>query len=78
MNERLKSVADNQALVAELKEFFHRFFAVDTLNLEGSNIEIGEMVRSRLEGRALLDKAFKELERYRTPEVRKPEPNPAR
>lgn len=74
----LKTVADNPALTAELKELFYRFFTVDTLSLEGSNLEIGEVVRARLEGRRLLDTAFKELERYKAPEVRKLMENPGR
>lgn len=80
MNQKeiLKTIADNPALTTELKALFVRFFTVDTVALAGTNEEIGEAVRARLEGKVLVDAAFKELERYKTPEARKLNANPAR
>lgn len=73
MNEDiLKLVADNHNLTTELKALFARFFAISTVEMAGTNEEIGEKVRARVEGQKLLEAAFKELERHKTPETRKP------
>lgn len=74
----LKIIADDLSLTTELKDLFGGFFTIDNLDTSKANNELGEQVRARLEGKKLLEAAFKELERYKTPETRKVSENPAR
>jgi len=77
-NDILKGIADNPALFEALKASLFKHFSLDVVDTEQTNQHIGEMVRAKLEGRALLEVAFREIERLRTlPEVTNTK-NPAR
>jgi len=81
MKSILTVLADNESLMEAVRSVLERHFSVENvpMNSELSNENLGELVRARVQGKRLIDEAFKEIERYKTPG--KPEPtgvNPAR
>ena len=61
----LKYLADNKPLFDALKAFLLERFEISDLP-EGSNADIGEFVRSRIEGRVLIEKAFAHIASLKT------------
>ena len=75
----LKVVADNPALTDTLKVVFDSYFSLENLKTEATNEELGEIVRARLEGARLVDKAFREIATNKTYQpARDSDKNPAR
>lgn len=76
--EVLKLIADNPALLNALKGLLQKHFSVDTLSTNMTNENMGQLVRSRLDGLEVLERAFKEIERHRTQKDKPLSQNPAR
>lgn len=78
----LKGLADNEALFLAVKKFLLSKFALEDhaySELQGfDNDAIGEIVRSKLDGRAKVEEAFNEILRLKTIKDNKPVFNPAR
>lgn len=62
----LKIIADNPALMDALKEVIYKQFNFDNVSNRMTNEEIGEVVRSRIDGKILVDNAFGEIAKYKT------------
>ena len=76
----LRSFADNALLVAAVKAvIMSRFSMEDSTQLYGlDNESIGEVVRAKLDGRARVEDAFKDISHYRTSQKVAEKVNPAR
>lgn len=78
-NEILKVLADNPALLAAVRETIEKHFSIEKLDTTLSNEQMGEVVRAKVEGKRLVQDAFREIERYKTTEIKEPTVrNPAR
>ena len=78
MNEILKTVADNPALIEALKELFLKQFNEEYGNTKLDNESLGQVTRSRLDGIEKINLAFKELETLKTVKEKPVEDNPGR
>ncbi len=81
MNDFLRAFVDNkeifEAVKAEvLKEF--DLFDVDVDVFLNNNLQLGEVVRARVQGKELVKDAFRKMESYRTPVKEVDEVNPGR
>ncbi len=75
----LKVIADNQPLLEALKEMVEAEFALgSSINQQMSNESIGQVMRARMDGLALMRNVFKKIERYRTGSTVKVGINPGR
>ena len=77
-NEVLKIVADNPALLNALKTVILEQFSLEEVNTNMTNDNIGQLVRSRVEGMRRVEGAFREIEKYKTPKPSGGGKNPAR
>lgn len=77
-NEILKIIADNQGLKNALRDLLERQFTLDEIATTMTNEAMGQVVRSRVEGLKKIDRAFKEIEGYKTFAEKPPGTNPAR
>lgn len=62
----LKGIADNPALMEELKKLFLEEFDIDlvpTMN----NEQLGEVVRASMFGKDVIEKVFSKILEYKTP-----------
>ncbi len=73
MNKVLKIVADNANLTEALKELFLKQFEEKHDTTKLNNESLGQITRSRLDGIAGVNNAFKEIEILKTVKE-KPEP----
>lgn len=73
----LNIIADNPKLLEELKEVIFKRFLID-FNLNASNEMLGAVTRARLDGRKLVEDAFREIETHRSVKDNEEEKNPAR
>lgn len=79
MNDLLKIVADNPALLQALRELLIGKFGHDeVLSASMTDEQIGQITRARLAGIDKIDAAFKEIDRLRSVPARPQSPNPAR
>ena len=78
MDDILKIVADNPALIEALKEHILKQFDENTLSTSLDNESLGQVTRARLEGIKKVNQAFKELELLKTVKERPVGDNPAR
>lgn len=74
----LKAFADNQPLFYEVKKVIEEVFKTEEVNMQDSDEVIGQMTRARIDGMRRVEKAFKEIEKYKTPDLRNSEMMPAR
>ena len=74
----LNIIADNEKLKEELRKLFEAEFSIDNLSNQMTNEILGQVVRARLDGLILVDRVFKKLETYKTPEKEQDLKNPAR
>lgn len=73
----LKGIADNPALMDELKKLFDELDA-RPLELGLSNQELGERVRAREEVKLVVAKVFSKILEYKTPGVKVEGKHPGR
>lgn len=73
----LRSIADNMALLAAVKEVIDSKFALDDINTGMQNEAIGQVVRANIEGRARVEEAFKEILSYKSVPKAGDKSNPA-
>ena len=78
MDNNLKIIADNPILFKALKEVVLKQFTFDSISNQMTNENIGQVVRSRIDGKILVEQAFKEIEKHKTLVEKPPEVNPAR
>lgn len=78
--EVLKAFADNPLLFETVRSvILNKFRLDDAQQLVGlEDKKIGEVIRARLDGRAKVEEAFKELSNYKTTKQRETIENPAR
>lgn len=64
----LAVLADNPALLSEVKRVIFNHVSLESVRIEGSetNEVLGEKVRARIDGRKLVEEAFREIERHKT------------
>ena len=74
----LKSVADNANLTEALKELLLKQFDEKHDNTKLDNESLGQITRSRLDGIAGVNNAFKEIETLKTVKEKPTQDNPAR
>lgn len=74
----LRIVADNQPLFDTLKATIRGQFAFDSIVPDVSNDILGQRVRARIDGLALVDEAFATIKRCATVPQGKGGQNPAR
>lgn len=74
----LNIIADNEILKKELHKLFEAEFSIDNLNNQMSNEMLGQVVRARLDGLILVDRVFKKIDTFKTPEKERDLKNPAR
>jgi hypothetical protein len=63
----LKGIADNPALMEELKKLLMDEFETPSGEIAYSNERLGEMVKARLIGVGAIEKAFSKILEYKTP-----------
>ena len=63
----LKGIADNPALMEEVKKLLLDEFESEPIEVGFSNERLGELVKARLVGRSAVDRAFSKILEYRTP-----------
>lgn len=76
--ELLKVIADNPPLMEAVKKVIMVKFSLETLGTNYPNEILGQLTRSRLEGRELVELAFKDIANYKTVEIKPQGANPAR
>ncbi len=69
-NDILGLIANNPTLLAALKNVLLKQFADMPYDLTMSNEALGEITRSKIDGQAKVEAAFKEISKYKTPEPR--------
>lgn len=74
----LTVIADNPALLEELRKTFEAEFNDSELELGFSNERLGERVRARLEGLAAMKRVFAKISLYQTPPLKGEVKNQAR
>lgn len=70
MPEQLKALANNPALMEELRKYLMQKFELSTIPSNTDNAKLGELVRARLDGRLLVDEAFREIAGMKNVETR--------
>lgn len=78
MNEILKILADNPALMEAVRKVIEDEFETPAFNDEISNELLGQVVRAKMKGLEAVETAFSKIARLKTHEVKKEAPNPAR
>lgn len=63
----LKGIADNPALMEELKKLFLEEFQTPGMDVNLSNESLGEMVKARLMGVSAIESVFSKILEYKTP-----------
>lgn len=63
----LKGIADNPALMEELKKLFLEEFQTPGMDVHLSNESLGEMVKARLMGVSAIENVFSKILEYKTP-----------
>jgi len=63
----LKGIADNPALMEELKTLLLSEFESDPIEVGFSNERLGELVKARLMGKGAVERAFNRILEYKTP-----------
>lgn len=76
--ELLKIVADNPALLEELKTLFESKFTVDVSSDTLTDEHLGQVIRARVTGLNKLKLAFTEIEQCATVKAKPERSNPAR
>lgn len=77
----LKQIADNPALLAAVKaKILEPFdsFHLWQIGRDQTNDQLGAIIRARLEGLQLVEEGFKEIEKYKTVDVKPEAVNQAR
>ncbi len=74
----LKGIADNPALMEELKKLLMDEFVTPTLEMGYSNERLGEMVKARLTGVSAIERAFRKIMEYKTLEPKVEGKHPGR
>lgn len=74
----LRIVADNPQLMEALKRAILRQFRLDNLGTNYPNEVLGQLTRSRLEGKELVELAFKDISHYKSHDKKPETHNPAR
>lgn len=74
--EILRQLVDNQNLFDAVKKAIEKHFSLDDINSDTPNL--AEKVRARLDGKELLQKAFKEIASHKTFKENPMTGNPAR
>ena len=74
----LKGIADNPALMEELKKLLMDEFVTPSGEVDYSNERLGEMVKARLIGVNAIEKAFSKILEYKTPGVKVEGKHPGR
>lgn len=77
MPDSLRIVAENPILYEELRKFLLSKFELDTIPDGTDNAQLGEIVRARLDGRLIVDEAFRQIAGLKIEKPRVAE-NPAR
>lgn len=78
VNSLLQLLADNKALMSEVKALLTKHFSVDSLEATESDIVLGQMVRARLVGLQAVEAAFKEIASHSSTPPPVDIPNPGR
>lgn len=76
MPEIIKQLADNQNLLDAVKNVIEKHFSLD--NIDSDTPNLAEKVRARLDGKKLLENAFKEIASHKTFKEKPVIGNPAR
>ncbi len=63
----LKGIADNPALMEELKKLFMDEFEMPRLPVHMPNEQLGEIVRANIQGKLVIESVFDKILEYRTP-----------
>lgn len=63
----LKGIADNPALLEELKKLLLEEFESEPVEIGLSNERLGELVKARLTGKYATERAFSKILEYKTP-----------
>lgn len=63
----LKGIADNPALMEELKKLFLEEFEMGDVNISDSNELLGQLVKARLMGVRAVEAVFDKILEYKTP-----------
>jgi hypothetical protein len=66
MHPLLKSLADNQELFDAVKKVIDARFEIPNIPIDATNEKIGEIVRARMDGRKLVEEAFREIATLKT------------
>lgn len=74
----LKTIADNPALMDELKKLLLEEFESEPIEVGFSNERLGELVKARLTGKSAVERAFSKILEYRTPQPKVEGKNPGR
>jgi len=74
----LSQIANNPTLFNALKEVIENRWSFDGVSNQMTNENIGQVVRSRIDGLILVRNAFIEIERYKSVEEKPLEKMPAR
>jgi hypothetical protein len=74
----LKGIADNPALLEELKKLLMDEFETPGMDVHLSNESLGEMVKARLMGVSAVERAFSKILEHRTPQPKVEGKNPGR
>lgn len=78
MNEILKVIADNPALLQAVKETILKQFNLEVVTDDMTDEQIGQITRARTKGIQKVETAFSEIARYKTLSDKPPGGNPAR
>jgi hypothetical protein len=62
----LKGIADNPALIDELKKLFMEEFESDPIEVDFSNERLGELVKARLMGKRAVEAVFSKIMENKT------------
>lgn len=74
----LKGIADNPALLEELKKLLLAEFENEPIEVGFSNERLGELVKARLMGKRAIEVAFGKILEYKTPEPKVEGKHPGR
>lgn len=74
----LAAFANSPELVEAVKAIILEQFGLEKIDIKNTNEQLGAFVRARLEGAALVELAFREIEMLKTQEPQTEKINPAR
>lgn len=74
----LRTFADNEAVMAAVRELLEKQFSTDNLEATDSDILLGQMVRAKLVGLKAIEDAFREIAKYKTVDKSSGKVNPGR